>query len=170
MGSEMCIRDRMMERVEIDNAPLRALRRAVYIDVCRMRTMLIELGNAYGPDDWERRETHRMQSCFNAMFRTLDAMRDFPAARKFYANTMRSELGAIHTSFMVMNVQSGRRSLQDRELVFRARLALVLVSNASAIEPVSLRHFFIDSAPVLRSAVNALLTHLSTEAICTHNL
>jgi hypothetical protein len=160
---------RMMERVELHDAPLRVLRRAAYIDVCRLRTALIALGGAYGEDDWERREAYRLKSCYNSMYQTLETMREHQAARKFYAKTLRDELGAVHTSFMVMNLRSESRSLSDRELVFRARLALILMSNSSAIEPACLRDFFLAEVPILRSAVNALVARLTWEQSCEHN-
>lgn len=160
---------RMMERVELHDAPLRALRRAVYIDVCRLRTALVALGGAYGEGDWERREAYRLKTCYNAMYHTLETMRDHQVARKFYAKTLRDELGAVHTSFMIMNLRSESRSLSDRELIFRARMALVLMSNSSAIEPAYLQDFFLAEVPILRSAVNGLVARLTREQSCEHN-
>jgi hypothetical protein len=160
---------RMMGRAELRDALPLAFVRAVDADVSGICSSLFALGHEYADYDWERREAERIRVCFQSMFATLRGLRKYQDAFKFYAKTLCDELGAINTSFMLMNLRPESRSLSDGELVFRARVALILMTNTSAIEPDDLRTFFQAEVPILRSAVFALVARLRREPSCQHN-
>lgn len=160
---------RMMERAELHGVPTRTYRRAVYIDICRMRTSLVNLKQAYAANSWEHREADRLRDCINAMYATMETQTTREVVRALYATTLRYELNAVHTSFMRLNARTGSQSQHDSELIFRTRLAAILMSESSALEPIHLRDFLRAEVPIIRTAANTLEQRLARETACQHN-
>ena len=159
---------RMMERAEIQGAPLRAFKRTVNMDVAQMRTMLELLNQTYVPGDWQRTDIAFLKGHYDRKIKELDDLRSIAEARALYNGTLRKNMATIYSSFADMNSGRGFQSRHDAELVYRASVAAILMTYSTAVEPRHLREFFIAEVPILRSAIRALQTRLSREPACEH--
>jgi hypothetical protein len=159
----------MAERDEMRSAPLRAFKRAVYLDFTRMRTDLEQLNALYAPGAWQRLDIALLKKKYEDQVKELDGVHKKVDAQALYQRTLRKSMWFIHSYFTAMSARCSIQSQHDNELIFRAKVAVILLSNTSALEPSSLREFCILKAEVLRHSINALQSRLVRELLCHHS-
>jgi hypothetical protein len=160
----------MMARAEIDGARLSTFQRTVNMDVVQMRTALGLFKHAFQSHAWQRIDIEFLMRRYNAMAAEVSAMTSIAPARALYNKTLLKDLSVINQSFVAMNARPGSQSHHDSELLFRARVAVILLTYSGALEQLELRTFFTRRVPNLITAIQSLESRLRQESACNHAL